>query len=58
MERGKERKIGGRGGGGREEALTMTYMHSLVHESSHPLYNIFSVLIPILRQLVNVDNSE
>lgn len=37
MERGKERRIEG----GREEVLTMIYLHSLVHYPSHPLQNMY-----------------
>ena len=53
MERGKEKKDR-RKRRRREEALTMIYLHSLVHYSSHPLHNmhVLCVYLLILRWFV------
>lgn len=52
-----ERKIEG-GGREEEEALTMMYLHSLVHYSSHLPHSIcffLPVFIPILKATVNIE---
>lgn len=50
-----ERKIEG-GGREEEEAMTMMYLHSLVHYSSHLPHNICfpSVFVRILKVTVNM----